>query len=1842
LNARDPDADVPAADAALDEPARAGDSRAALRGSLFRKYLLLILSLVTIALLASGGISLYFSYQETRSALASLQNEKAVAAASRIEQYILQISQQLSYAALAHLDAADIDARRVELLKLLRQAPEVTDITQLDAAGVEVISVSRLGVDVVASAKERSGEPAFLNAKRGMPWYGPVYFRKETEPYMTIATRSGDKGPATVAEVNLKFIWDVVSRIKIGDRGKAYVVDAGGYLVADPDIGLVLRKTSVAELEHVKAAALIPTLSEPALASKDVSGTRVLASVAPIEPLGWKVFVEQPVSEVYARLNASIMRTVLLLLGGLGLSALGAMALARGMTRPIRTLDEGARRIGEGNLNQQIVVKTGDELEGLANQFNRMSGQLRESYSNLERKVERRTEELSQSLEYQTAISSVLRVISQSPTDVTPVFEAILDSAQRLLASQTAAVFRYDGQFVHLVAHRNWPAQAVESMRPSYPAPPSEQLISGRVILEREVVTIDDTLADSAYLHDVAQVGRWRRMLGAPLLKDGAPVGVLAVAWPEPGPTPQNQIDLLKTFSDQAVIAIENVRLFNETKEALERQTATAEILRVISGSITDTQPVFDAIASSCQRLFNGRAVALILPNGEMLETAAFADDGFAQYAPGVGWPLDRDSAAGACILDSRVIAVPDTVLGVNLYPRMKDLSLRLGYGSGLFVPLLLEDKAIGCLAVLRLATGEFLDKEVSLAQIFADQAVIAIENVRLFNETKEALERQTATAEILKVISESPTDVQPVFEAIVQSGLRLFEGASVAVSRPIDGKVCMMAIAEDDFARATKWRELFPFALDRNFVHGAAMLDCRAIDVPDALDPSAEFAIGKQHFSGSGYRAMTVVPMVRGTVAIGAIAVVRVAPGALSDKQLALLQTFADQAVIAIENVRLFNETKEALEQQTAISDILRLIPESLTDAVPVLDAIGEHLARLCEAASAAIYIVEGNDTLRQVSAKGPMSDPSTSAELLPINRQSTSGRAILDRATVQVADMQAESDEYPLGAELAERFGHRTIVVAPLFREGKPFGTMLLRRQEVRPFNEREVALLRTFGDQAAIALENTRLFNETKEALQHQTAAGEILQVISSSVADTKPVFERILQQIPKLFDGVTGSIGLVGDDGMLHLAAHHGAGREGLERIWPIPLDATDSGSAIAIRERRVVHYADTQHGDDVPERTRRGTVATGSEAILFAPMVWEGRGIGVIIVGRKVARAFSDKEIALLKTFADQAAIAIQNARLFNETKEALEQQTATAEVLQVISSSVADTKPVFDKILQSCERLFACDALTVNLVGDDGQLHDGGHRGKLAGNLRELYPLPIGGTATELAIRERRAINVANVRDGSDAPQAVRRMAEKLGRNWSFLLAPMLWEGRGVGSISVARESLVPFSAKESRLLETFADQAVIAIQNARLFNETKEALEQQTATAEVLQVISSSVADTTPVFEKILESCAHLFDSSEQGILLIGDDRQLHLGAHRGRTRAKLEKLFPLPLSGDGPITVAIRERRVLHFPSALGGDVPQSIGAVAKQLDIGNYSQVLAPMLWEGRGVGILNVIRMPPLPFTDKELALLKTFADQAAIAIQNARLFKEIQDKSRQLEIANQHKSEFLANMSHELRTPLNAIIGFSEVLLERMFGHLNDKQDDYLKDIHSSGRHLLSLINDILDLSKIEAGRMELDLSDFDVAGALENAMTLVRERATRHAITLGIEVDPALGEIRADERKFKQIMLNLLTNAVKFTPDGGKVDVNARSVDLVLEVAVKDTGIGIAQEDQQAVFEEFKQVGRHYTNKQEGTGLGLALTKRFVELHGGALGVESEPGKGSTFSFTIPMRPVEG
>jgi signal transduction histidine kinase len=463
-------------------------------------------------------------------------------------------------------------------------------------------------------------------------------------------------------------------------------------------------------------------------------------------------------------------------------------------------------------------------------------------------------------------------------------------------------------------------------------------------------------------------------------------------------------------------------------------------------------------------------------------------------------------------------------------------------------------------------------------------------------------------------------------------------------------------------------------------------------------------------------------------------------------------------------------------------------------------------------------------------------------------------------------------------------------------------------------------------------------------------------------------------------------------------------------------------------------------------------------------------------------------------------------------------------------------------------------------------------------------------------------------------------------------------------EGLPIGVILIRRQEVRPFSDKQIALLKTFADQAVIAIENVRLFKELEEktrelarSVDELKALGEVGQAVSSTLELET-VLTRIASHAVQL-SGTDCGVIYEYDEakEEFHLRASHRMEREVVEALraAPIPLGG-GVTGRAATTRAPVQVPDILnqGEETGTRVRPILTRL--GYRSLLSVPLLREQQIMGALTVWRREAGNFEPEIVNLLRTFAAQSALAIQNARLFREIEDKSVQLEAANRHKSEFLANMSHELRTPLNAVIGFSEVLLERMFGELNDKQNEYVDDILSSGRHLLSLINDILDLSKVEAGRLELDLSKFDLPSAMDNALTLIRERATRHGIKLEHFVDGRLGDFAGDERKFKQILLNLLSNAVKFTPEGGRIEVKATMADSSVEISVTDTGIGIAAEDHEAVFEEFRQVGTDYAQKREGTGLGLTLTKKFVEMHGGKIWVESEVGKGSTFTFTLP------
>jgi GAF domain-containing protein/anti-sigma regulatory factor (Ser/Thr protein kinase) len=1296
-------------------------------------------------------------------------------------------------------------------------------------------------------------------------------------------------------------------------------------------------------------------------------------------------------------------------------------------------------------------------------------------------------------------------------------------------------------------------------------------------------------------------------------------------------------------------------RALAERDQALRFQAATGEILASMRSSVTDAQPVFRTIVDNVLRLFGTRYAAVFLIRDDNLELAAARADAdferrqssaFRKFRESFPQRVDYSGFTGKALLSGRVMQMVPVVGNPEATPQAVALAKSFGYDSLVVAPLMCDGRAIGVIGTTHPQARRFEDGELALFRAFADQGVIAIENVRLFKELqgtnanlREALEQQTATAEILRAISGATTDVQPVFDTIVRNAAALCNGLFANAFR-YDGELLHFAATSSTSAEARKLlSETYPVRPGKEQISGRTILAKTVVRMEDAL---ADADYDRRHAMAGDWRRMLGVPMLRDGQPIGAIVVAWPDPRPIPKAQEELLKTFADQAVIAIENVRLFKELEarnkdlgEALEQQTATAEILRVISSSPADIQPVFDSILEHAMRLCDAGLGTVGLYDGKH-YRHVAQRGGSPEYVTFlfGGAFEPDPDSTIGRVIAERRPLHVPDYReiaAYRDRRPRAVATVELGGARTFLAVPMLKEGRAIGAMTIRRAEVRPFTPRQIELVTTFANQAVIAIENARLFNETKEALEQQKASAEVLGAISGSIADTKPVFDKILASCERLFEGQLVGVTLAEGDAV-RLVAYRGPDSEELKKVYPLPL-THESGTGWAILNAEIAHFPDIEAAG-VPPGVVAGCRTLRVRAIVFAPMLFEGRGIGAIWVARRLPGAFSEKQLAQLSTFADQAVIAIQNARLFNETKEALEQQTATAQVLSAISGSPTDVRPVYEAILDNATLL--CDASFAGLFLYDGEyLRIAAQRGagpELAKFLNETALPPSRDTTMRRAALEKRIVQVDDFQNDPGFKPADAHRAENAR---AVLAVPMLRKGALVGVVTVWRREPRRFTEKQVALLKTFADQAVIAIENARLFNETSEALDQQKASAEVLRVISSSVADTEPVFEIILRSCERLFAGLNVGINVVGDDGAVHIAAYHGRGRAELERL-PVPLSEASGSGAAILRRTVVHYPDVEAPGVPDYArrgGAIA-----GNKSVIFAPMLWEQQAIGAIFVGRDFTGPFTEKEIALLRTFADQAVIAIQNARLFREIQEKSSQLEVANKHKSDFLANMSHELRTPLNAIIGFSEVLMERMFGEVNEKQADYLKDIHESGRHLLSLINDILDLSKIEAGRMELELSSFHLPTAISNAMTLVRERAQRHGIELGLDVDPRLGEFQGDERKMKQILLNLLSNAVKFTPDGGRVDVSARPVDSRLEIAVKDSGVGIAPEDQAALFEEFRQVGGDASRRAEGTGLGLALTRRFVELHGGEIRLESAPGKGSTFTITLPLR----
>jgi GAF domain-containing protein/anti-sigma regulatory factor (Ser/Thr protein kinase) len=1443
--------------------------------------------------------------------------------------------------------------------------------------------------------------------------------------------------------------------------------------------------------------------------------------------------------------------------------------------------------------------------------------------------------ETRESLARQTAISDVLDAINSSAFDLERVLTTMLEKAMQLCAADNGGIVHVDGDAARMVAVAG-PPEHVALQREAFRDRRilrDRGSLTGRVLLAGKTVQIPDMLNDPEYVGITTErikktIGGDRTGLGVPLIRSGAVVGAILLRRQRVAPFTTAETSLVEAFAGQAVIAMENARLFNETKEALERQTATADVLRLISRSTFDLAPVLDALIATATRLANAQSGVVFVLEGEGYR--AISGYGLTAEFNAVQLGMVSSAATGTSIA-ARVgraleaVQITDVLADPTASPTLLGLARAEGTRTILGVPLLRDGVAIGVLSLRRKEVRPFTESEINLVSTYADQAVIAMENVRLFNETTDGLERQTAISGILGVISSSPTDVQPVLDAIAESAARFCAAENVSVI--IQGDDGLLQVQAHVGPLDTR---IAPWVVDRTTVSGRSIADGRTIQVPDLQAAGDEYPLGRAQALVLNERTSMAAPLIRDGRGIGALLLRRGEVRPFTDKQVELVKVFADQAVIAIENVRLFNETKEALDQQTATSDILKVIATSPTDVQPVLDAIAQNAARVCGASDAHVYRVVG-DRLRQAAHFGPIPGLEP-GESLPLNRESVIGRCIVDRLAIHTRDAATDLDpaEYPISVQLQRRWGYRTSLSVPLLRDDVAIGGIAIRRAEVRPFTPKQIELLQTFAAQAVIAIENVRLFNETKEALERQTALAGILRVISQSPTDVQPVLDAIAESAAQFCAADDVAVGLMEGE-LWHIRAHHGP----VELI--LDPDAIGASGRIgptfvsgrSMIERRTIQVPDLQAAaDEYPE----GAAASPTtRAIVATPLLSATGPIGTLFLRRTEATPFTAHEVELAETFAAQAVIAIENVRLFNETRESLERQTAVSDILKVISSSPTDIQPVLDAIASSAARFANAEDASVLLVRGDEAVPSSHH-----GPVAIAMATPLGrGSVTGRAILDRQTTQSTDVTTDDEFPMSKTfALAEGGSGQRAVLAAPLLVKDRTLGAVVLRRREPVAFTDRQVELVQTFADQAAIAIENVRLFNETKEALERQTATSELLATMSESAFDLKPVFDMVLEKSLALCKAEYGWVRQFEPDGTSRTMAARRPDGAPPLLAAPDIRHGQSLIARVYRERRTVHV-----ADVPNdpSVSRSYGLVTIGARTGLGVPLLRGEEFLGIIILVRIEVRPFLQREIELVESFARQAAIAIENVRLFKEIQQKSAQLEVANRHKSEFLANMSHELRTPLNAIIGFSEVLQQRMFGELNEQQADYLEDIRSSGHHLLTLINDILDLSKIEAGRMELEVAPFSLVAALNNAVTLVKERAQSHGIKLALEVTPELDTIVADERKLKQVVVNLLANAVKFTPDGGTVRLRAARENGQVRLSVHDTGIGIAPEDQERIFEEFQQATHQTEKSREGTGLGLTLSKRMVELHGGTITVESAPGKGSTFTVALPL-----
>jgi GAF domain-containing protein len=1338
------------------------------------------------------------------------------------------------------------------------------------------------------------------------------------------------------------------------------------------------------------------------------------------------------------------------------------------------------------------------------------------------------------------------------------------------------------------------------------------------------------------------------------------------------------------------------VALFKrERDEALERQTATSEVLRVISSSPGDLKPIFAVILANATRLCQANFGVLFLCEGDAYHAVAMHNAPSAYVEARQREPLV--SMTGTTILaqvarTKRTIQTADITKDPAYHknPRSTQFFVRLtGARSFVAVPMLKDDELVGAIAIYRQEVRSFTDKQIELVQNFAAQAVIAIENTRLLNELRESLEQQTATAGVLGVISSSPGALEPVFNAMLENATRICgaQFGALFLSEADAFRTVALHGGSPEFIEA-RWREPV-IRPNPSIAVGRVAATKKPVQIADIrTEPS--YTSDPKWFAVlelAGARTMLNVPMLKDNEVVGQFAIYRQEVQPFTDKQIELVETFAAQAVIAIENTRLLSELRESLQQQTATADVLKVISSSPGELEPVFNAMLENATRICEAKSGFLFRAD-NDGFRIVASLHGQADfvEQMKHQAFKFGPLTPNGRAALTRQIVHVPDLsedQAYLEREPLAVWAVEQANVRTVLVVPMIKEEELIGVFGIEREEVRPFTDKQIALVTSFAAQAVIAIENTRLLKELRrrtddltESLEQQTATSEVLSVISSSPGELEPVFQAMLENARRICDARFGNI-YRWDGNSLHLIAAHNVPSAYAEFRKHAPFRPSPNiPTGRMVATKMVTHVADLAGEPAYAERDPdivAGVELGGIRTLLSVPMLKEHELVGAFTIYRDEVRPFTDKQIELVKNFAAQAVIAIENTRLLSELRESLQQQTAAADVLKVISSSPGELEPVFNAMLENATRI--CEAKFGNLLLYEGDifrrvaLHNAPQEW-VADWQRDPYRRRSDAPILYRVADTKEPVHVVDM-----ALEAPDDSFSDLASARTVLIVPMLKEGELIGAIGIYRQESRLFSEKQIALLKSFAAQAVIAIENTRLLNELRQSLQQQTATADVLEVISRSAFDLNAVFETVAESSVRLC-GADRALIFRFDGELLRLAVAYNAPQELKEfvERNPIRPGRHSASARAALERRTIHIPDCLA-DPEYTYGSK----DVAPIRTNLGvPILKGDELLGVLLIYHLEVRPFTDKQIALVETFADQAAIAIENVRLFEAEQQRTRELAKSLENlrtaqdrlvQTEKLASLgqltagiAHEIKNPLNFVNNFSSVSVELIdelrealagaqldgkrsaeIGEIADMLQGNLDKVVQHGKRADAIVKNMLLHSRQGSGEHR----PVDVNALVEESLNLAYHgaRAEKQGfnITLERSLDPAAGEVDLFPQEITRVLLNLISNGFyaatkrKAEANGGNYEPTliaaTKNLGNSVEIRIRDNGTGIPPEVKEQMFNPF------FTTKPagEGTGLGLSISHDIiVKQHGGSIDVVTQPGAFTEFRIVLP------